>query len=399
MTQGSVDTGGATLRFRFDGPDAGPCVVLLPSLGATLEMWEPQVPRLEGFCRVLRLDHRGHGGSSAPAGPYTIGDLGRDVVDALDALGVARAAFCGISLGGMVAMWVAAHHPARTTSLVLACTAPQLGPADVWHERAARARETGTGALLDGIYDRWFPAHVRAARPELRAEVAAMLAATSDEGYASCCEAIATMDLGPDLPRIEAPALVIAGAHDPVTPPAVELALAEALRAGLVVLPGAGHLASLAAAEEFTEAAVAHLVGLPAARGAALRRAVLGDAHVERSVQAPDPAARAFADYLTRAAWAEAWSRPGLDLRTRSAVTLATLVTLGKHDELELHTPGALRNGLSADEIAEIVLHCAVYAGVPAANAAMPVVLRALAGGAPGTEASGRGAEQAPGGS
>ena len=376
--QGSVDTGGATLRFRFDGPDAAPCVVLLSSLGATFEMWEPQVPRLAGFCRVLRLDHRGHGGSPAPAGPYTIGDLGRDVVGALDSLGVERAAFCGISLGGMVAMWVAAHHPERTTSLVLACTAPQLGPADAWVERAARARTTGTGALLDGLYERWFPAEVRKERPELRAEVASMVTSTDDEGYASCCEAIATMDLRPDLPRIQAPALVIAGTEDPVTPPATELALAQALGAGLVVLPGAGHVANLAATEEFTEAVVTHLVGLPAVRGAAARRAVLGDEHVTTSMQTPDPAARALVDYLTRAGWAEVWSRPGLDRRTRSAITLACLVALGRPGELEVHVAGALRNGLSAEEVTEIVLHCAAYAGMPAAKAAMPLVLRAL---------------------
>ena len=382
--QGSVDTGGATLRFRFDGPDAAPCVVLLSSLGATFEMWEPQVPRLAGFCRVLRLDHRGHGGSPAPAGPYTIGDLGRDVVGALDSLGVERAAFCGISLGGMVAMWVAAHHPERTTSLVLACTAPQLGPADAWVERAARARTTGTGALLDGLYERWFPAEVRKERPELRAEVASMVTSTDDEGYASCCEAIATMDLRPDLPRIQAPALVIAGTEDPVTPPATELALAQALGAGLVVLPGAGHVANLAATEEFTEAVVTHLVGLPAIRGAAARRAVLGDEHVTTSMQTPDPAARALADYLTRAGWAEVWSRPGLDRRTRSAITLACLVALGRPGELEIHVAGALRNGLSAEEVTEIVLHCAAYAGMPAAKAAMPLVLRALDDASPG---------------
>ncbi len=382
--QGSVDTGGATLRFRFDGPDAAPCVVLLSSLGATFEMWEPQVPRLAGFCRVLRLDHRGHGGSPAPAGPYTIGDLGRDVVGALDSLGVERAAFCGISLGGMVAMWVAAHHPERTTSLVLACTAPQLGPADAWVERAARARTTGTGALLDGLYERWFPAEVRKERPELRAEVASMVTSTDDEGYASCCEAIATMDLRPDLPRIQAPALVIAGTEDPVTPPATELALAQALGAGLVVLPGAGHVANLAATEEFTEAVVTHLVGLPAIRGAAARRAVLGDEHVTTSMQTPDPAARALVDYLTRAGWAEVWSRPGLDRRTRSAITLACLVALGRPGELEIHVAGALRNGLSAEEVTEIVLHCAAYAGMPAAKAAMPLVLRALDDASPG---------------
>lgn len=381
MKEGSVDTGAASLRYRFDGPDAGPCVVLLPSLGTTLELFDPQVPRLCGFQRVLRLDHRGHGGSSAPPGPYTIEDLGRDVVCAMDALGVERAALCGVSLGGMVAMWVASHHPQRVTSLVVACSAPELGPPEPWHERAARVRAEGTAALLDLLYERWFPQEVREDRPELREVVARMLGSCDAEGYASCCEAIAAMDLRPSLPAIEAPALVIAGGKDPVTPPGTALALAQALGAGLLVLPAAGHLANLATEAAFTDALVDHLVGSPSVRGAAVRRAVLGDAHVDRSTQRSDPAARAFVDYLTRAAWGEPWNRPGLDRRARSAVTLAVLVALGRLDELELHVPAALRNGLTPEEVTEIVLHCAAYAGVPAANSAMPVVLRALEGG------------------
>ena len=378
--EGTCDVGGATIRYRLDGPAAGPVLVLANSLGTTLSLWDAQVPRLSGFVRVLRYDQRGHGGSSAPQGPYSIDDLGTDLVGLLDTLGIQQAAVCGISLGGMTAMWVAARHPARVTSLVAACTAAELGPAQGWHDRAAAVRAGGTGVLAAPLFERWFPPAVRAARPELQAMVDAMLARCDPEGYASCCEAIATMDLRPVLGAVQTPSLVLAGAEDPVTPPAKALELAAALGSGLVVLPGAGHIANVAAPEAFTDAVEAHVCGTARARGMAIRRTVLGDAHVDRSQAQQDPGALAFADYATRAAWGEIWARPGLDPRARSIATLATLVALGRHEELRIHVPGARRNGLSREEICEVVLHTGVYGGVPAANSAMPVVLDLLAG-------------------
>lgn len=379
MTEGTVRAGGAELRYRFDGPSQGPVLVLANSLGTTLSLWDRQVPALSAYCRVLRYDQRGHGGSSAPAGPYAIEDLGRDLVGLLDGLGIERAAVCGISLGGMAAMWAAAHHPQRVTSLVLACTSPFLGPAEAWHERAAAVRAEGTLSLAPSLHERWFPPEVRTAQPALLDEVTAMLAACDDEGYAGCCEAIAGMDLRPDLAAVRAPALVVAGGADPVTPPATLLALAEALDAPLRVLAGASHLANLAQPRAFADAVVDHVTGGPLARGMAARRAVLGDAHVDRAVRRPGVVWPAFGDLISRYAWGEVWSRPGLDRRTRSAATVAVLVALGRHEELGFHVPAALRNGLTPEEVGEIVLQCAVYAGVPAANAALPVVEDALA--------------------
>lgn len=392
-TEGVLDVGPASIRYRLDGPPGAPVVVLANSLGTTLSMWDAQVPRLAGLRRVLRFDQRGHGGSSAPPGPYSIDDLGRDVVGLLDGLGIDRAAVCGISLGGMAAMWVAAHHPARVTHLVAACTAPELGPPDGWHARAATVRSEGMAPLIGPLFERWFPASVRAARPELRSTVAGMLGRCDPEGYASCCEAIAAMDLRPHLSSVQAPSLVIAGAEDPVTTPATALDLAGALDAGLVVLAGSGHLANIATPEPFTDALEAHVCGTPRARGMAVRRHVLGDSHVDRSLAQTAPAAVAFADYLTRTAWGEVWARPGLDRRARSVATLAALVSLGRLEELRLHVPGALRNGLTASEVCEVVLHTGVYGGVPVANSAMPIVLELLAAaardGLPGTEPTG----------
>ncbi len=253
-----------------------------------------------------------------------------------------------------------------------------LGPKEAWYERADAVRRDGPLSLLESIATRWFPPGLRETRADLVDEVAAMLGRCDPEGYASCCAAIAEMDLRPVLGDIVAPTLVIAGAHDPVTPPAGALGFAERLRAGLVVLPGSSHLANLTEPDAFTDAVLAHVAGDPARRGAEVRRAVLGDEHVDQSATSEEPLSRDFTDLATRYAWGEVWSRPGLDRRTRSAVTLALLISLGRHDELSFHVPAALRNGLSSEEISEVVLHCAVYAGVPAAHAVLPVVRRAL---------------------
>jgi len=373
-----VRTRAGTLRVRVDGPHRAPVLVLASSLGTTLEMWDPQVPRLAGFLRVVRYDHRGHGGSSTPEGPYTIEDLGDDLVTLLDALEVEQAAVCGISLGGMAAMWAAASRPERISAIVVACTAAVLGPKETWYERAAIVRRGGTMPLLASLVQRWFPPGVPDARPELVDAVGAMLRRCDAEGYAACCAAIAEMDLRPLLGRISAPALVVAGAHDPVTPPSTGLSLAQDLRAGLLVLPGSSHLASLTEPDAFAEAVLGHVVGDPGRRGAAVRREVLGADHVARAAAHRDPLSRDFVDLVTRYAWGEVWSRPGLDRRTRSAVTLALLVALGRAEELSFHVDAALRNGLTAEEVRETLLHCAVYTGAPAVRAALQVVRDAL---------------------
>lgn len=365
---------------RVDGPPGAPVLVLSNSLGASSAMWDAQVPLLTTRFRVVRYEQRGHGGTTAPApGPYTIAELGTDLVELLDHLGVERAAICGVSLGGMVALWVAVHHPQRVEGLVLACTAAELGPPESWAERAASVRAASPSVLTQTLVGRWFTPGFVQRRPEVAGAVAAMLAADDPEGYAGCCEAIGAMDQRPDLGQVAAPTLVIAGADDPVTPPARALELQAGIPgASLVVLAGASHLANIEQPAAFTQAVVDHLAGTVVERGDAMRRRVLGDAHVERSAADASPLGAPFTDFITRTAWGEVWTRPTLDLRTRSCITVAVLAALGRPEELELHVRGARRNGLADEEIAEVILHTAVYAGVPAANAALRVARRAL---------------------
>jgi len=371
---GLVEHEGAVLSYRAEGPKDGPVLVLANSLGTTTALWDPQLRGLVEHFRVLRYDHRGHGGSSVPPGPYSIAQLGGDLVAILDALSVKRASICGISLGGMVAMWMGAHVPERVDRLVLVSTAPVLGPPSSWDERALIVRESGTSPLLESILSRWFPPLFESEHRDGVARVAEMITACEPEGYAACCEAIGAMDLRPTLARIVAPTLVVQGAQDPVTPPSAGLALAEAVDgATFCVLPDAAHLVNLAQPERFVALVVEHLVGTASARGMAVRRAVLGDAHVEHAIASTSAFNAPFQDLITRYAWGEIWSRPALDRRTRSAVTLAMLITLGRMDELELHLRAAIGNGLRAEEIREVLLQSAVYAGAPAARSAFAV--------------------------
>jgi 3-oxoadipate enol-lactonase len=207
------------LNHRFDGPADSPSLVLSNSLGTSLEMWEAQIPALTQGHRVLRYDQRGHGGSPAPPGPYTVADLAGDALALLDRLDLDRVSWCGTSLGGMTGMWLAINAPARIDRLVLCCTSARLGPPEMWAERAVMVRSAGMGAIVDAQLDRWFTPEFRASGAEAVQRTRRALLAASPDGYASCCEAIAEFDVRSDLGSIRARTLVIAGADDQATPP------------------------------------------------------------------------------------------------------------------------------------------------------------------------------------
>jgi 3-oxoadipate enol-lactonase len=248
------------LQHRLDGPEDAPVLVLSNSLGSTYAMWDDQIAALAERFRVLRYDHRGHGGSPVPNGPYAIADLGQDVLALLDRLGLERVSFCGLSLGGMVGMWLASEAPERIDRLVLCCTLPHFPPPEMWDERADMARTEGMASLLDATIERWLPEEFRRSRPEAAERLRAMVRMTPREGYAGCCEAIRDMDLRPALARIEAPTLVIAGEADPSTPAEQVQAIADAIDgARFEVLAGAAHLANVARPDAFTRAMLEHL--------------------------------------------------------------------------------------------------------------------------------------------
>ena len=247
------------VHWEATGPAGAPVLVLSGSIGSTLAMWEPNVQRLSERLRVVRMDHRGHGGSPVPPAPYALDDLGADAVGLLDRLGVERASWCGLSLGGMVGMWLAAHAPERVEALVLLCTSSGMDPR-IWTERAATVRAHGTGAIAEGVVARWFTPAFAEREPGTVARMRAMVAATPAEGYAGCCAAIERMDLGADLGRIAAPTLVVAGEDDPATPPEHGRRIAEAIAgARLEVVPHAAHLASWEQADRVNALVLHHL--------------------------------------------------------------------------------------------------------------------------------------------
>jgi 3-oxoadipate enol-lactonase len=254
------------LVASLEGPAGAPVLVLGNSLGTSRACWQPQVPVLARHFRVLRYEHRGHGApdsglSPAPPGPYSVAALGGDVLALLDAHGVQRALYCGVSLGGMVGMWLASHAPERIIALGLSCTSAYLPPAAGWTERAATVRAAGTGSIAEQVVSRWFTPAYRDAEPRVPAAFVAGLAATADAGYAGCCEAIAAMDLRPALGSITASTLVIAGADDPATPPWHGAAIATGIAGSrLRVVRRAAHLANVSAAGEVTALLLPHLL-------------------------------------------------------------------------------------------------------------------------------------------
>jgi 3-oxoadipate enol-lactonase len=248
------------LTSTLDGAAGAPVVVLGNSLGTTADLWWPQLPALSDRFRVLRYEHRGHGGSPAPEGPYSIAGLAADVLGLLDAHGIETASYCGVSLGGMVGMWLAATAPERIESLVLCCTSAWLQPAIMWRDRAMQVRASGMAAIAEQVVGRWFTPAFRDRDPATVAAFVTMVGGTAPEGYAGCCEAIGTMDLRPVLPSIKAPTRVIAGAEDPATPPWHGAMIASAIgSADLRVIRGAAHLANISQPGEFTATLLDHL--------------------------------------------------------------------------------------------------------------------------------------------
>lgn len=416
------ETPSNTLQYRFDGPEEAPVLILGPSLGTTWHMWDRQVPELVRQWRVFRFDLPGHGG--APAHPAdSVAELSTRLLATLDALGVQRFGYAGCALGGAVGVELALRHPERLASLALVATSPRFGTADEFRQRGVIVRTNGLDPIARTSPERWFTGGFAAAQPAIT-EWAVQMVRTTDPGcYIAACEALAGFDVRPELGRVGVPTLVLVGSEDQVTGPAEARTLVAGIPdARLAVVPGASHLVPVEQPAAVTDLLVRHfssawqpafdsttgqmaIVAAPAKpviaappqaapiaeiappvaapqppgrpdtyeTGLKIRREVLGDAHVDRALAQSDDFSGDFQEFITRYAWGEIWDRPGLDRRTRSCVTLTALVAGGHLEELAFHTRAALRNGLTPDEIKEVLLQAAVYCGVPAANSAFRV--------------------------
>jgi len=254
------------LVSSLEGPDDAPVLVLANPIGTTRDVWAHQVPVLSRYFRVLRFEARGHGApgaqSAAPPGPYTIAELGADVLALLNSYDLERVAYAGVSLGGMTGLWLAANAPERISSLAVCCAAlTPLPSARSWHERAALVRAEGTSALAGMVVPRWFTPSFAARSPAAVAAVVAMLTGTNPAGYAGCAEAIAALDLRPLLGAVKAPTLVLSGAEDPAAPPPVGGLTARGIASSrLVVIRGAAHLAHYEQPGPVTNALLDHFL-------------------------------------------------------------------------------------------------------------------------------------------
>lgn len=247
------------LAYDVQGPPDAPLLVLGSSLGTDRSMWAAQIPALVGPFRVLRYDHRGHGASPGPEGPYRIDDLAGDVLELVDRIGAGRFGLVGLSLGGMVAMRLAAAVPDRVGALAVLCTSAHLPP-EPWWDRAAAVRRAGTAVIADAVVDRWFTTGYAEAWPVVVAGLRQCLLDASRTGYAGCCDAIAEMDLRPVLASITAPTLVVAGADDRAIDGSHARTIADGIPdARLEVVPGA-HLASVESARWCTQLLLEHFL-------------------------------------------------------------------------------------------------------------------------------------------
>ncbi|PLX37165.1 MAG: 3-oxoadipate enol-lactonase [Hyphomicrobiales bacterium] len=251
---------GTELYAELSGADDLPVVMFSNSLGTSLELWDDQMAAFSGRFRILRYDDRGHGRSSAPAGPYTLDRLGRDVIAVLDGLGIDKVDWVGLSKGGMLGMWLATNAPERVGKLVLADTSAHMPTPEMWAERAETAREKGLAAMAPATLERWFTEPFRAANPDVIERIRAIILATSVEGYAGSCEAIGGMDQRETIRAITAPTLVVVGEQDPGTPVSHAEAIVAAIPgARLAVLADAAHLSNVEQAAAFNETVLSFL--------------------------------------------------------------------------------------------------------------------------------------------
>jgi|GEM_PF-6366 len=391
------------LQYRFDGPEDGPVLVLGPALGATWHMWDRQMPVLTATWRVLRYELPGHGG--APAEPAsTVDNLARRLLAVLDDEGVDTFGYAGCELGAAVGARLALLRPDRLAALALVSAAARFGTADTWRQRAVVVRANGLDRTAALTPERWFTGPFVSTQAAITDWAVQMVRTTDLACYIAACEAMASFDIRDQLGAITVPTLVVAGADDTETPPAVARVLVAGIPdAKLAVVPGTGHLAPV---EEPTavgdllarhfDSAWAERTPPPApfapapppvaprpngggsaagpdayAEGLRLRREMLGEAETEAALARIGDFGAGFDAYATRWAWGETWTRPGLDRRARTFVALSALTALGQLGELADHTRAALRNGLTPAEIEETLLHTAVYCGLPAARAAV----------------------------
>jgi 3-oxoadipate enol-lactonase len=254
-----IDAGDCPINVEVEGPQGAPYLILSNSLGTTLHMWDAQVAPFTKSHRLVRFDRRGHGKSGVPKGPYAMERLGRDVIAIMDGLGISRANWCGLSMGGMEGMWLGANAGDRFERLVLCNTSSYFADKKSWNDRLALVRQNGVPSFANANMERWFTPGFRERAPDKVAQIRDMFRATPLEGYVACGEAVRDMDHRDLLPRIKVPTLVIIGKHDPATVPEAGEFVRDNIPGAALVTLDAAHLSNVEQAEEFTKSVLRFL--------------------------------------------------------------------------------------------------------------------------------------------
>jgi 3-oxoadipate enol-lactonase/4-carboxymuconolactone decarboxylase len=376
-----------------------PLLVLGPSLGTSATaLWSAAARDLTDAFDVVAWDLPGHGHNRMVGEePFTMGELAAGVLAVVDDILTERGevggsfSYAGVSVGGAVGLQLLLYAPARIRDAVLLCTGARIGDEATWVGRIGQVGLSGTPVMVPGSAERWFAPGFLDRQPEVGSALLHSLQDTADEGYVQVCAALRDFDVRDRLAEIGVPVLAVAGAQDGVTPTASLAAIAEGVKDGrLVELDGVAHLTPAEAPEAVARLIRQHALGeVPAAEdhrtlqevrdaGMAVRREVLGDDHVDRAVVGTTDFTRDFQELITQYAWGSIWTRPGLDRRSRSLITLTALVARGHHEELAMHLRAARTNGVTVDEIKELLLQTAIYCGVPDANTAFRIAQAVL---------------------
>jgi 3-oxoadipate enol-lactonase len=245
---------GCALNVEVEGPANAPALMMSNSLGTNLHMWDDQAPAFSKQFRLVRYDRRGHGKSDAPKGPYTMDRLGRDVIAIVDALGVKKFNWCGLSMGGMVGQWLGANAPERLEKLIVSNTHYHYADKQPWHDRIKFAQEKGLAALAPMQMERWFTKGFREKSPQPIAKITEMFVATPVGGFVACCEAVRDMDFRQSTPTITVPTLVIVGSQDPATPPSAGEDIHKMIKGSTLVAIDAAHLSNVEQPKAYTDA-------------------------------------------------------------------------------------------------------------------------------------------------
>ncbi|GAA5515053.1 putative aminoacrylate hydrolase RutD [Deinococcus carri] len=377
-----LDTGSLVLHVHASGPEAAPPLVFLNPIGSNLNVWDDTVRKLGHAFRSVQYDLRGQGLSDVPEGEYCLDDHVTDLLDLLDALGLEQVSLVGCSLGGVVAQAFALAHPARVARLVLLDTLPRIGTFESWQARIEQIKAEGLPALAPTLVQRWFAPAFFQEQPAAARGYTALLARSPQTGYLGSCAALRDADLRGRMQALRLPTLVLCGEHDLSTPPDTCQALAEQLGAEFEQIRGAAHLPMVEQPGEVARLLREFLHPTSGTRrydqGMAVRRQVLGGAHVDRASADTTSLDRDFQTFITEYAWGGPWSRGHLDTRTRHLLTLAVLTALPREHELEMHVRATRNTGVTEDDLREVFLHVAVYAGVPVANRAFQIAKRVL---------------------